>query len=141
MQTNNVNTDKYGIRFTGGTTLPQRLATLTHDGPRLVNKGNWLASAGKALLPTPDAQDDVEISLVLHPRRCAVRRLDQDDRPAAAKYELHCYSGGSIRHVGRSGCGGVIVGPGDLLLRRGNGMNGGDRESRVYFALSVTIHS
>ena len=62
MQTNNVTTDKYGIRFTGGTTLPQRLATLTHDGPLLVNKDSWLALAGKALLPTPDANDDVEIS-------------------------------------------------------------------------------
>ena len=62
MQANNINTTKYGIRFTGGTTLPQRLATLTHDGPLMVNKDSWLAVVGKALFSAPDTNDDVEIS-------------------------------------------------------------------------------
>ena len=62
---NNIATAKYGIRFTGGTTMPQKLATLLLDGPLLVHQTSWLAVVGKSLLPAPDTNQDVAISYYL----------------------------------------------------------------------------
>ena len=45
--------------------MPQKLATLLLDGPLLVHQTSWLAVVGKALLPSPDANQDVAISYYL----------------------------------------------------------------------------